>query len=41
MRWWRNGYVLWERGDVAASMNLEDLFDQLGEEQNVALFCCS
>ena len=31
--------VLWERGDVAASMNLEDLFDQLGEEQNVALFC--
>ena len=31
--------VLWERGDIAASMNLDDLFDQLGEEQDVALFC--
>ncbi|MGZ3349804.1 MAG: MEDS domain-containing protein, partial [Xanthobacteraceae bacterium] len=40
VRWWGEMVnVLWERGDVAASMNLEDLFDQLGEEQNVALFC--
>ena len=31
--------VLWERGDVAGSMSLEDLFDQLGHEQDVALFC--
>src|SRR3954451_6419239 len=31
--------VLWERGDVAASMNLEDLFDQVSREQNVAVFC--
>ena len=40
MRWWGEMVnVLWERGDVAASMNLEDLFDQLGEEQDVAMFC--
>jgi MEDS: MEthanogen/methylotroph, DcmR Sensory domain len=40
VRWWGEMVnVLWERGDVAASMHLEDLFDQLGEEQNVALFC--
>jgi hypothetical protein len=31
--------VLWERGDVAASMNLEDLFDRVSREQNVAVFC--
>jgi hypothetical protein len=40
VRWWGEMVnVLWERGDVAASMNLEDLFDQLGEEQTVAHFC--
>ena len=40
VRWWGEMVnVLWERGDVAASMNLEDLFDQLGGEQDVALFC--
>jgi hypothetical protein len=40
VRWWGEMVnVLWERGDVAASMHLEDLFDQLGEEQDVALFC--
>lgn len=40
VRWWGEMVnVLWERGDVAASMKLEDLFDQLGEEQDVALFC--
>jgi hypothetical protein len=31
--------VLWERGDVAASMNLEDLFDRVSEEQDIAIFC--
>jgi hypothetical protein len=31
--------VLWERGDVAASMNLEDLFDQLAHKQDIAIFC--
>jgi hypothetical protein len=31
--------VLWERGDAAASMNLEDLFDQLGKKIDVAIFC--
>src|SRR5262249_60615151 len=31
--------VLWERGDVAASMNLEDLFDQLNKNIGIAMFC--
>jgi hypothetical protein len=31
--------VLWERGDVAASMNLEDLFDQLNKIVQAVLFC--
>src|SRR5215831_10344786 len=31
--------VLWERGDVAASMKLEDLFDQLGKKRDIAIFC--
>ena len=31
--------VLWERGDVAASMNLEDLFDQLARKHDIAIFC--
>ncbi len=40
VRWWGEMVnVLWERGDVAGSMRLEDLFDQLGHEQDVALFC--
>jgi hypothetical protein len=40
VRWWGEMVnVLWERGDVAASMKLEDLFDQLCHEQDVALFC--
>jgi DcmR-like sensory protein len=40
MRWWGEMVnVLWERGDVAASMALEDLFDQLGKKLDVALFC--
>jgi MEDS: MEthanogen/methylotroph, DcmR Sensory domain len=40
VRWWGEMVnVLWERGDVAGSMSLEDLFEQLGHEQDVALFC--
>jgi hypothetical protein len=40
VRWWGEMVnVLWERGDVAASMNLEDLFDQLADEHDVAVFC--
>jgi hypothetical protein len=31
--------VLWERGDVAASMELEDQFDHLAHEHEVAIFC--
>ena len=31
--------VLWERGDVAASMNLEDQFDQLGKKTDIPIFC--
>ena len=31
--------VLWERGDAAASMNLEDLFDQLNKIVNIVMFC--
>ena len=40
VRWWGEMVnILWERGDVAASMNLEDLFDRVAHEQNVAIFC--
>jgi hypothetical protein len=40
VRWWGEMVnVLWERGDVAASMNLEDLFDRVSHEQDVAVFC--
>lgn len=31
--------ILWERGDIAASMNLEDLFDQLNKKIGIAMFC--
>ena len=31
--------VLWERGDVAASMHLEDQFDHLAHEHEIAIFC--
>src|SRR5437773_6519319 len=30
---------LWERGDVDASMNLEDQFDQLIKKRDIAIFC--
>jgi hypothetical protein len=40
VRWWGEMVnVLWERGDVAASMQLEDLFDQLAHQENIAIFC--
>ena len=40
VRWWGEMVnVLWERGDVAASMNFEDLFDRVADEQNIAIFC--
>jgi hypothetical protein len=40
VRWWGEMVnLLWERGDVAASMNLEDLFDHLAHEQDIAIFC--
>ena len=40
VRWWGEMVnVLWERGDVAASMNLEDLFDQLARNHDIAIFC--
>lgn len=40
VRWWGEMVnVLWERGNVAASMGLEDLFHQLAHEQEIAIFC--
>ena len=40
VRWWGEMVnLLWERGDVAASMALEDLFDQVAHEQDIAIFC--
>ena len=40
VRWWGEMVnVLWERGDVAASMNLEDQFDQLAKKHDIAIFC--
>jgi DNA-binding NarL/FixJ family response regulator len=40
VRWWGEMVnILWERGDCAASMNLEDLFDKLAHEQDIAIFC--
>lgn len=40
VRWWGEMVnVLWERGDITASMALEDLFHQLADEQDIAIFC--
>ena len=40
VRWWGEMVnLLWERGDVAASMNLEDQFDRLAQEHEIAIFC--
>lgn len=40
VRWWGEMVnVLWERGDVAASMGLEDLFHRLVHDHEIAIFC--
>ena len=40
VRWWGEMVnVLWERGDAAASMSLEDQFDQLAKKHDVGTFC--
>ena len=40
VRWWGEMVnVLWERGDVAASMELEDQFHHLSHEHEIAIFC--
>ncbi len=40
VRWWGEMVnLLWERGDASASMALEDLFDQLAHQQDIAIFC--
>ena len=40
VRWWGELVnVLWERGDVTASMALEDLFHKLAHDQEIAIFC--
>jgi hypothetical protein len=31
--------VLWEQGNVAASMSLEDQFDRLAKHHEIAIFC--
>ena len=40
VRWWGEMVnILWERGDVDASMALEDQFDQLAHRHDIAIFC--
>jgi hypothetical protein len=40
VRWWGEMVnVLWEQGNVAGSMGLEDQFHQLAREQDIAIFC--
>jgi hypothetical protein len=40
VRWWGEMVnVLWERGDVGASMGLEDLFHKLAHDREIAIFC--
>jgi DNA-binding NarL/FixJ family response regulator len=40
VRWWGEMVnILWERGDVAGSMKLEDQFDRLAHEHEIAIFC--
>lgn len=40
VRWWGEMVnILWERGDIASSMCLEDLFDQVSQAQDIAIFC--
>jgi hypothetical protein len=40
VRWWGEMVnILWEQGNVAASMSLEDQFDRLAKHQEIAIFC--
>jgi hypothetical protein len=40
VRWWGEMVnVLWEQGNVAASMNLEDQFDRLAKHHEIAILC--
>lgn len=40
VRWWGEMVnVLWEKGNVAASMELEDQFDRLAQDHEIAIFC--
>jgi hypothetical protein len=40
LRWWGEMVnILWEQGNVAASMNLEDQFDRLAKHHEIAIFC--
>jgi hypothetical protein len=40
VRWWGEMVnVLWEQGNVAASMSLEDQFDRLADHHQIAIFC--
>jgi hypothetical protein len=40
VRWWGEMVnVLWEQGNVTASMALEDQFDSLARDREIAIFC--
>jgi hypothetical protein len=40
VRWWGEMVnVLWEQGNVAGSMSLEDQFDRLAHHHEIAIFC--
>ena len=40
VRWWGEMVnVLWEKGDVAASMRLEDLFHEVAQVNHISIFC--
>jgi hypothetical protein len=40
VRWWGEMVnILWEQGNVAGSMSLEDQFDRLAHQHEIAIFC--
>jgi hypothetical protein len=40
VRWWGEMVnILWEQGNVAASMSLEDQFDHIARHHEIAIFC--
>jgi hypothetical protein len=40
VRWWGEMVnILWEQGNVAGSMGLEDQFDRLAHQHEIAIFC--